>query len=211
MVNEIENDPFIVKTYNKIEKIQKTRDYADHGWRHINKVVENIKQILKVYDSSLIETGMIAALLHDIGVVDGKSNHAEESCLMATKYLQDKELVNKEMILDAIRYHGNGKDDFHLVGLALVLADKIDFDKNRILPLGMEDPFFLEILNIDDVIIVAKKETLIIKFLVNQNFDRKKMESYYFVDKIFKAVQSFAAYAKIGYQIQINDQEWKKG
>ncbi len=210
MESEIRNDPFIINIYNRIEEIQEGRDYADHGWRHINKVVDNIKQIIDVYDCSLIESGIIAALLHDIGIVDGKGNHGEVSYLMATKYLQDKEIVNKEVILDAIRYHGGGKDNFNLVGHALVLADKIDFDKNRILPLGMEDLFFLEILNINDVIIVAKKETIIIKFLVNQNFNRKKMEGYYFVSKIFKAVKEFARYLKIDYQIQINDHEWKE-
>ncbi len=60
-----------------------------HGRYHTMFVVDTIEQILRSlsYDSRIIELGKIAALLHDIGCIAGRWNHAQKSAALTKVYL----------------------------------------------------------------------------------------------------------------------------
>jgi len=140
--DEIKNDPYIVNIYNEIGEISIKELWATHGWSHILKVINTVETVLRQlkYNEEIIECGKIAALLHDIGCIKGKNNHEFESYNMANEYLTDKVMKSeyKKMILDAIIDHREGENISSIVGAALVFADKIDYDKDRLTPIDIK-------------------------------------------------------------------------
>ncbi|MDD2505689.1 MAG: HD domain-containing protein [Bacilli bacterium] len=210
--NEIKNDPYIIDIYDKIEKFSNKELYATHGWSHILNVVDTVDKIMKELNVSeeIIECGKIAALLHDIGCINGKDNHAVLGYNMATKYLEGKDMSQdyKESILEAILNHGGSKSLDNIIATTLVFADKIDFDKTRLTPLGYEIESFNQIQYIDHIDIIISDNNLIVKFIVNDMFDKDSLEKYYFTPKIFKAIYNFGEYLNLKPCVKLNDDEW---
>ena len=89
------------------------------------------------------------------------------------------------------------------------MADKIDFDKNRMCPLGLKVKHYNQMNNIENVEI-SINEILEIRFIVNERFDRIDLEKYYFVEKILDSIREFAQYISKKYQIKINDEIWEE-
>lgn len=209
---EIKNDPYIVDMYNRIEKLGVNELWATHGWSHILKVVNTVEVVLKKleYDKETIEIGKIAALLHDIGCIKGKENHANESYNIVSKYLADKDLSdeNKSVILNAILNHGGSKNVTNIIEAVLVFADKIDYDKDRLLPLGYSVEGFNQIQHIVRINVDISKDTLIVRFITNDVFDKVSLEQYYFTPKIFKAIYNFSEYVHLKPCIKLNDIGW---
>ena len=76
--NKIVNDKEIIEVYNKISEFE----YLDIGWAHHN--LDHVKNVAKLvesllkkldYSESFIEEAKIAAILHDVGALEGKNNH----------------------------------------------------------------------------------------------------------------------------------------
>ena len=137
--NNVLNNPEYLETVKKIEKIKFITDGKwdwEHGLGHYKRVAYFVEKILKQLnaDNHLIDLGMTAALLHDIGLINGKKqNHAIESSKIFANYL-DKSMINNQeqkIIKQAILDHSNGNDIKSLIGLALVLADKLDVTYHR--------------------------------------------------------------------------------
>ena len=77
----------------------------------------------------------IAALLHDIGMINGRENHAERSKEMAKAYLKKYGLDDMELsvIAGAIGCHSGDDKIVNLVDAALMMGDKMDITRGRIL------------------------------------------------------------------------------
>jgi len=209
---EIKSDPYIVDIYNKIEKLSIKEFWATHGWSHVLNVINTVETVMKKlnYSSEMIECGKIAALLHDIGCIKGKKNHATESYNIAIKYLTSVDISNeyKKMILDAIVDHSEGNNITSIVGAVLIFADKIDYDRKRIMPLGYSIENFNQIQYIDHIEILLSKDSLIVKFVVSDMFDRFSLENFYFTPKVFAAIYKFSKYLKLRPCVKLNDNEW---
>lgn len=120
---------------------------ADHGWKHISDVtaigVDFLEHCVSygftTTNSVLKEKYLfrIAAILHDIGLADSKFNHAVHSSEMAKKFLSgpkvDIDEDDMEIIVHAIYNHSKGDETRTMVDAALVLADKLDVAKDRII------------------------------------------------------------------------------
>ncbi len=208
---EIKNDKYIIDIYKQID-INELQQWAIHGMKHINKVVNVVEYILTKlgYNEEIIQCGKIAALLHDIGCVQGKKDHAINGYSMAKEYLKDKDLSEeyKEIILDAIIDHSNGNNIKNIIGASLVIADKLDFDKNRMTPFGLDIEHFKQLQYIEKVDIDIDNYNFNVDFKVTDEFDKQDMEQYYFVEKIFKAVDKFAKYINRNGKITLNAKEW---
>lgn len=129
-----------------------------------------------------------------------------------SKVLLDNKEINdndKKIILNAILKHSKPKENDTIVGKTLALADKIDFDKNRMCPLGLKVKHYNQMNNIENVEI-SINEILEIRFIVNERFDRIDLEKYYFVEKILDSIREFAQYISKKYQIKINDEIWEE-
>ena len=106
------------ETVKKIENIRFITDGKwdwEHGLGHYKRVAQFTKEILSQLkvDERTIELGMVAALLHDVGLVKGdKIDHAIESSKIFMNYL-DKDDISKEeeeTLKQAISDHSKGNN-----------------------------------------------------------------------------------------------------
>ncbi|MCL2198950.1 MAG: HD domain-containing protein [Defluviitaleaceae bacterium] len=146
---------------------------ACHGRAHAMFVVDRAEYILKSlgYDDKTVKLGKIAALLHDIGNIAGRWNHARKSAALAAVFLDGHFSVEeKNMIVQAIDDHSNGENISSVVGAALLIADKLDVSKKRILNWENLDGFTKKMLEIDDVSIEITGKAMTINYVTNKNF-----------------------------------------
>ena len=176
--NNVLNNPEYLETVKKIEKIKFITDGKwdwEHGLGHYKRVAYFVEKILKQLnaDNHLIDLGMTAALLHDIGLINGKKqNHAIESSKIFANYL-DKSMINNQeqkIIKQAILDHSNGNDIKSLIGLALVLADKLDVTYHRTKNSSIQDNINKEFGKINNVDINITNENLIVNYYTNEDF-----------------------------------------
>jgi len=84
-----------------------------HGKYHALFVADTVEYILASlsYDTKIIELGKIAGLLHDIGCIVGRWNHAEMSAAIASVWLEATPLSQEEktIIIQAIKNHSKGQ------------------------------------------------------------------------------------------------------
>ncbi len=173
----LNNDKELNDIIDSIDKVNEDTLLACHGRYHTTFVINTIESLLTKlnYSKDIIELGKIAALLHDIGTIKGKKNHAIRSSEMCKQFL-DKTTLSKEdkdIIIHAIKDHSNGNDINNAIDAALVLSDKIDISKNRVLDLGKTDRWHSNWLNIEDVILTIEDKKIIVNYIVNDNFSKE--------------------------------------
>ena len=148
----LSNEQFL-NTVKKIEKIKFITDGKwdwEHGLSHYKRVAEYVKIILLQLgaDERTIDLGMTAALLHDIGLSKGnKVDHAIESSKMFMKFIDKNDITDdeEEILRQAIMDHSKGNNIKSLVGLSLVLADKLDVTYDRTINSSIQDTINKEI------------------------------------------------------------------
>ena len=167
------------ETVKKIENIRFITDGKwdwEHGLGHYKRVAQFTKEILSQLkvDERTIELGMVAALLHDIGLVKGdKIDHAIESSKIFMNYL-DKDDISKEeeeTLKQAISDHSKGNNIKSIIGLALVLADKLDVTYQRTENSTIQDTMNKEIQKIKKVTIKITNEDLMINYTTDDDFN----------------------------------------
>lgn len=171
------NDNELNDIIDSIDEVNKNNLFASHGRYHTTFVINTIEKLLTSlnFDESIIELGKIAGLLHDIGAIDGKKGHVQRSSKMCIYFLDKTKLSqeSKDIIIHAIQDHSSGDEINSPVGAALVLADKIDISKNRVLELGKQDRCCSNFLNIEEVILIVENHKIILNFIVNDQFSRR--------------------------------------
>lgn len=167
-----------------------------HGRYHTMFVVDTVEYLLKSlsYDSKTIELGKIAALLHDIGNIAGRNKHAQKSAALASVFLNDIEdlpSTEKDIIIQAIGDHTDGKNISSPIGAALLLADKVDVSKRRRLHFEPIDDWYSNLLQIEDVGVNAFGTEIAIGFITNETFDKELFVIGYrkYLDLITKAAK----------------------
>ncbi|MDD2376212.1 MAG: HD domain-containing protein [Clostridia bacterium] len=173
------NNSEYLKIVEKTEKIKFITDGKwdwEHGLGHYKRVAQYVKNILtqlKV-DERTIDLGMASALLHDIGLSKGdKIDHAIESSKLFVKFIKNTNVTKdeKEILRQAIRDHSKGNDIKNLIGLALVLADKLDVTYHRTENSSIQDEMNIEIQKIKNVYIEIKDNDFIVSYTTDSNFD----------------------------------------
>jgi metal-dependent HD superfamily phosphatase/phosphodiesterase len=146
--------------------------HACHGWQHTKFVVETVEYILRSleYDEHTIELGKISALLHDIGNLTGSRDYELKSCEMSEYFLDKTHLTgyDKKRIKQAIKDHTNAEELDTPFGAVLLLADNIDFVKDRVLPLGKKDEWYSNLLEIDNREIIVEEKKIIINYIITE-------------------------------------------
>ena len=214
MFDAIKNNSYIINQYNKVKEYEDKdpNAHACHSMSHVLNVVNTIEEVLKElnYDNDYIEEAKIAALLHDLGCYIGKENHTQRSYEMAKEFfkINNIKLKYEDEVLSSIRNHSDGFDSNSMMTLALVFADKIDIKNNRVANAGRSILGVRQFLNIDDIIVDIINDKLIVKFIMNENINRKELEEYYFIPKVFKSIDIFAKKISRTSNILWNDVEW---
>jgi len=213
MFEKIKNDSYISECYISADNPNNEAGFwVYHGLQHVNNVIELTEKILIQlnYDDEYIENAKIAALLHDIGYGGIKKNHEIRSCEMAKCYFEKNriQLKYENEILDAIKSHRDGFDSDNVMGLVLLLSDKLDIKKNRLAPEGYDIEGLNQYQYIDDIIFLKENNNFVVQFLINSNADKQKLESWYFTSKVFSAIKSFSNHFDFNLKILWNDDEW---
>ena len=194
----------------KIEQIKFITDGKwdwEHGLGHYKRVAKYVKDILIDLnaDDRTIELGMTAALLHDIGLVKGtKTDHALESSRIFANFLDEKDISQNEIevLRQAIKDHSNGSDIKSLVGLSLVLADKLDVTYHRTISSSIQDTVNKEIQKIKDVKINITDDELIVSYITEDSFDVNILKIW---PKAIKVPYKVSSYLNKKYIFKIND------
>ncbi len=211
--SQIAKDNFIQDIYKKISYLEDNQIfYCNHSQFHINNVVKTVNDTSTClgYSQEIIEDAKIAAVLHDIGCIKGKDNHAERSYEMAKKYLKSNniKLNNQKMVLDAIKNHSDGFETDNIITLAIIFADKIDLTKNRLNKIGLTMSGVRQMEHIKDVKVRTTGDCLSIQFVVDKKFNKEEFETFYFIPKVFKAVSSFAKKVNLKPVMLLGENEW---
>jgi len=182
------NDRDINMMLDNVNAMNKGIFAGCHGRYHTMFVVNTAEYILKSlsYDSRTVELGKIAALLHDIGNMAGRRNHARKSAALAAVFLDDTAQFlpeEKDMIVQAIEDHSEGNNISSVIGAALLIADKADISKRRILPLETMDDWHKNLLEIEDVNINVSDKLITINYITTEAFSKTLLaeahEKYY--------------------------------
>lgn len=202
------------KYLNTVEKIENTKFITngkwdwEHGLGHYQRVADYVKKILTQLnvDDRTVEIGMVAALLHDIGLSKGdKTEHALESSRIFKKFIDEKDFSETELIMleQAIKDHSKGNNIQTLIGLALVLADKLDVTFHRTINSSIQDKMNKEIQKIKSVDIEINNHELIVKYLVTNDFNKKFLNDW---NKVVLIPLKAAKYLKKKYIFTINNE-----
>ena len=212
LYNKILNNNKYLDTTKEIENIKFITDGKwdwEHGLGHYIRVAQYVNRILLQLDADerTIDLGMSAALLHDIGLAKGnKVDHAIESSRIFTKYIDDNDITQdeKEIIRQAIMDHSKGDDIKSLVGLALVLADKLDVTYHRTQYSSIQDNINKEIQKIRNVDIQLTDKELIVSYTTTNNFDVNILKEW---SKIITVPYKVAKYLDKNYIFLINNEQ----
>lgn len=135
---EIRNNEEIKAFLNKGNQNLSMLGYTDHSEKHCILVAERAGRILKNfgYPAHDIELVKIAGFMHDIGNAINRTHHAEYGALLANDILRRSELSLEDRveIVSCIANHDESTGGaFDGISAALILADKTDVRRNRVL------------------------------------------------------------------------------
>lgn len=139
LYDKLLGNKMFLDTVKKIENIKFIIDGKwdwDHGLGHYKRVAEYVKTILLQLGANerTVDLGMTATLLHDIGLSKGdKIDHAVESSKIFINFIDKSDITHDEedTLRQAILDHSKGNNIQSLIGLSLVLADKLDVTYHR--------------------------------------------------------------------------------
>ncbi|MCL1998273.1 MAG: hypothetical protein FWG65_05840 [Turicibacter sp.] len=145
-----------------------------HGSYHANFIANRVAEILigLNFDERTIEIGKIAGLIHDIGCISGKKGHALKSAQMCAKFLSKINVtqLEKNLIVQAIADHSNGNNIKSAIGAALLIADKTDLSKKRVLNPNDVNNYHKNLLEVDNVEITVQAKEMLINFVASDKF-----------------------------------------
>ncbi len=196
------------------EKIGKMKFITDgkwdweHGLGHYKRVSEYVKKILEQLNATKreIDLGMAAALLHDIGLSESgtnKTDHALKSSMMFKEFLNDTDITKDEIEIleNAIKDHSKGNEINSNIGLALVLADKLDVTYHRTINSSIQDEMNKEIQKIKNVDIIINEQDLIVKYTVDGNLNLDILLGW---EKAITIPKKIADYLDKNYILMVN-------
>ena len=185
------------------------KDYtACHGKYHADFVANMVEHILSglSYDERTVELGKIAGLLHDIGCIGGKKGHAKRSSEMCTTFLNkiDVTAPEKSIIIHAIKDHSNGDDIRSPVGAALLIADKVNVSRERVLYPADVNTYHKNLLEVYKVDVSIADKTIIINYISTDKFSPFVLFDLW--SKAFSVPAKAAEYLGLACEFRINDE-----
>lgn len=126
-----------IRTYvMAADKSLEALGYTEHSYAHTGLVAERVGYILRIlnYPERIIELGMIAGYMHDIGNLVNRVDHSQSGAIIAFRLLSDLNFDPEEisMIVSAIGNHDEGTGvPVSPLAAALIIADKSDVRRSR--------------------------------------------------------------------------------
>lgn len=126
-----------IRTYvMAADKSLEALGYTEHSYAHTGLVAERVGYILRTlnYPERIIELGMIAGYMHDMGNLVNRVDHSQSGAIIAFRLLSDLNFDPEEisMIVSAIGNHDEGTGvPVSPLAAALIIADKSDVRRSR--------------------------------------------------------------------------------
>ena len=141
-LDDVKNNEEVQAFVNASQKQLEALGYTEHSNRHIGIVSERTGEILKKlgYDEKTIELGKIAGYLHDIGHCVNRVDHAHSGAILAYNILKEMGMPAEDRteIVMAIGNHDEETGTaVSSISAALILADKSDVHRNRVINTNM--------------------------------------------------------------------------
>lgn len=206
---KILNDKIILDYYNEIDN-SKEKDiwWVNHNMQHAKNVADLCEQIGNGLglDNNFVEEVKIAAVLHDIGSIYGKRNHAIRSYEMAKEYLFKKNLKLQyhQEVLEAIRIHTDGLTTKNKVASLLILCDKIDINDTRLTEYGKTIAGIRQWQYIKSVNLDIKNDYIEIEFVCSSDLNEDEFKNFYATKKLLKAIENFKKNFNVKMDVIIN-------
>lgn len=134
---DVKNNKEIQTYIGSADKILGVAGYTKHDLGHVCKVAEAADYILRElgHTGRILELARIAGLMHDIGNMINRYDHAQTGALLAFQILRDMGMDPEEIfvVTAAIGNHDEGTGQpVNIVSAALILADKVDVRRSRV-------------------------------------------------------------------------------
>jgi len=136
-VEDLRNDPRIKGLIERSRSNLVKLGYTEHGFRHVERVSRDAGMILKAlgYPKRDVRLAELAGYMHDMGAAVNRVQHEQTGAIIAMQVLEEMGVPFDE-ILDVITAIGNHHEEtgepVTAITAALILADKIDVDRSRV-------------------------------------------------------------------------------
>lgn len=133
----IKQNPDIMEYIRRADKTLEALGYTEHSFAHVEKVAQTASMILSElgYPERQIELAKIAGIMHDIGNVINRIDHAQSGAVMAFRLLDNLNMPADE-ICSVISAIGNHDESTAMpvdpISAALIIGDKTDVRRSRV-------------------------------------------------------------------------------
>lgn len=133
----IKQNPDIMEYIRRADKALEAQGYTEHSFAHVERVAQVASMILEElgFDERIIELARIAGMMHDIGNVINRVDHAQSGAVMAFRLLDNLSMPASEIcsIISAIGNHDEGTGlPLDPISAALIIGDKTDVRRSRV-------------------------------------------------------------------------------
>ena len=133
----IRQNPDIMEYIRRADHALEVQGYTEHSFAHVELVAQNAGMILTElgYVERTVELARIAGMLHDIGNVINRIDHAQSGAVMAFRLLDNMSMPAAEIcsVISAIGNHDESTaQPVDAISAALIIADKTDVRRSRV-------------------------------------------------------------------------------
>lgn len=133
----IKQNPDIMEYIQRADQALEALGYTEHSFPHVEKVAHTSALILETlgYDERTVELARIASIMHDIGNVINRVDHAQSGAVMAFRLLDNLSMPADEIcsIISAIGNHDEGTGHpLDAISAAMIIGDKTDVRRSRV-------------------------------------------------------------------------------
>jgi len=133
----IKQNPDIMTYIKFADKALEAIGYTEHSFAHVEKVAQTASMILSGlgYPEREVELVKIASIMHDIGNVINRVDHAQSGAVMAFRLLDNLSMPAEEIsaIISAIGNHDETTaEPINAISAALIIGDKTDVRRSRV-------------------------------------------------------------------------------
>jgi len=133
----IKQNPDIMEYIRRADSALEALGYTEHSFPHVERVAATASMILTTlgYDERTVEVAKIASMMHDIGNVINRIDHAQSGAVMAFRLLDNLSMPADEIcsVISAIGNHDEGTGQpLDPISAALIIGDKTDVRRSRV-------------------------------------------------------------------------------
>lgn len=133
----IKQNPDVMEYIRRADKVLEVQGFTEHSFAHVETVAQNASMILTElgYDERMAELAKIAGMMHDIGNVINRIDHAQSGAVMAFRLLDNMSMPANEIcsVISAIGNHDESTSQpTDPISAALIIADKADVRRSRV-------------------------------------------------------------------------------